>query len=216
LHGASYDTLSDRGREQSYALGQYWADRGLQFDQVYIGPRQRHRETALQVASAYRACGLLFPDPILCPLLDEHDGVAVLKRAAGIHEKNDQLMSGDSIRDASLLHHLGRYREVMSEWAAGDYEADHIEPWAAFRARAGDALDLLTHGTGRCAAFTSGGLIAAIIGTVLQLDDRRVIDLSATAFNTGLTELHRSTPSHGLITFNAVPHLRDSARITRV
>jgi broad specificity phosphatase PhoE len=149
-------------------------------------------------------------------MLDEHHGVAVLKRAAGIREQDDRLMTGDPIRDASLLHHFGRYREVMSEWAGGDYEADHIEPWAAFRARAGAALDLLASGTGRCAVFTSGGLIAAVIGAALQLDDQRVIDLSAEAFNTGLTELHRSLPSPGLVTFNAVPHLRNSARITRV
>ena len=70
------------------------------------------------------------------PTLDEHHGIQVLKRAAGILEPGDALLTGDSDRDAAVRRLFGRYREVMAEWAAGGYADETIEPWRDFRSRA--------------------------------------------------------------------------------
>ena len=216
VQGATYDALSPLGHVQSRQLGEHWADQGIAFDTVFIGPRRRHAQTAACVADAYRARGLPWPEPLQLPALDEHDGLAVLKHAAGIHEPGDGLLSGDTSRDAAIKHLFGQYREIMTSWAAGNYRADGIEPWSAFRVRAQRAVDQLRQTPGQSIAFTSGGLIAAVVGSVLDLDDRRVIELSATIYNTGVTELRHRPDDVGLVTFNGIAHLRDAASITRV
>jgi broad specificity phosphatase PhoE len=216
VQGASYDALSSLGHAQARRLGEHWAERGLRFDAVYVGPRQRHAETAAHIATVYAERGLPWPTPQQAPDLDEHHGLAVLKRAAGLNEPGDGLLSGDVSRDAAIRQLFGRYHEVMGEWAAGAYAADGIEPWRAFRDRAQRALEHLCVGSGRTVAFTSGGLIAAVLGAVLGLDDQRVIDLSATLYNTSLTDVRYRPGDIGVVAFNGTPHLHEASTITRV
>jgi len=216
VQGASYDALSPLGHAQARRLGAHWAERGLHVDTVYVGPRQRHAETAAHVAAAYAERGLPWPLPQPAPDLDEHHGLAVLKRAAGLNDTGDGLMSGDASRDAAIRHLFGRYRDIMREWAAGGFADDGIEPWNAFRARARNALEQLCCGSGRTVAFTSGGLIAAVLGDVLALDDHRIIDLSATVYNTSLTDVRHRPGEIGLVAFNGTPHLHDASVLTRV
>ncbi|NBT74061.1 MAG: histidine phosphatase family protein, partial [Betaproteobacteria bacterium] len=41
----NYDQLSERGRQQSVQLGNYWRQRGLTFDAILTGTLQRHLQT---------------------------------------------------------------------------------------------------------------------------------------------------------------------------
>ena len=45
LFADDYDQLSDVGRQQARLLGEFWACRGTDFDEVYCGPRARQRQT---------------------------------------------------------------------------------------------------------------------------------------------------------------------------
>jgi broad specificity phosphatase PhoE len=216
VQGATYDALSPLGHEQARKLGLYWADRGVTFDTVLVGPRQRHAQTLAHVEAVYRERGLYWPQAQLVADLDEHHGLTVLKRAAGIQESGDALLSGDESRDAAIKRLFGRFREIMHEWASGGFAAPDIEPWHTFRARAIAVVDHLCADAGRSAAFTSGGLVSAVVGAVLGLDDHRVIHLSAEIHNTSLTELRHRPGEVGLINFNTVPHLREPNLITRV
>jgi broad specificity phosphatase PhoE len=216
VQGSTYDALSSLGHEQARQLGIYWADRGVTFDTVLVGPRQRHAQTLACVADVYRERGLFWPQARPVEALDEHHGLTVLKRAAGIHEPGDGLLSGDEGRDAAIKRLFGRFREIMHEWADGGFAADDIEPWHAFRARAMEVVEHLSADSGRSVVFTSGGLVSAVVGAVLGLDDRRVIHLSAEIHNTSLTELRHRPGEVGLINFNTLPHLREPHLITRV
>ena len=216
VQGATYDALSPLGRQQAKTLGAYWAELRVEFDTVYIGPRRRHAETAAGVALAYRERNLFWPEPILVPELDEHDGLAVLKIAAGISEPGDGLLTGHESRDAAVKRLFGRYREIMGDWAAGGFALDGIEPWRVFRERASRAVNRVCALPGRAVAFTSGGLVAAAVGALLDLDDRRVIHLSSEVHNTGLTDLRHRAGDVGLVTFNSIPHLEDATTITRI
>jgi broad specificity phosphatase PhoE len=216
VQGPSYDALSALGHSQATLLGEFWVERQVSFERVYIGPRQRHAQTASRVADVYRAHGLAWPDPMPMPMLDEHHGIQVLKRAAGILEPGDALLTGESDRDTAVRRLFGRYREVMAEWAAGGYADETIEPWRAFRLRAAAVVEEICAGNGHVVAFTSGGLMAAAVGAVLSLDDPRVVHLSAEIHNTALTELRHRSGEVSLMSFNAIPHLRDDAVITRV
>ena len=216
VQGPSYDALSPLGHAQATRLGEYWAERQVTFDRVYVGPRRRHAETASRVADVYRTHGLYWPEPLPMPALDEHHGIQVLKRAAGIHEPGDALLTGDGDRDAAVRRLFGRYLEIMAEWAAGGYADEAIEPWHAFRSRASALVQDICAMNGRVVAFTSGGLMAAVVGAVLDLDDPRVVHLSAEVHNTALTQLRHRPGEVSLMNFNAIPHLHEAALITRV
>lgn len=216
LRGDHYDSLSDLGRDQARLLGAHWARLGVRFDRAWVGPRQRHRQTAVEVARAYADAGVPFPDPVAVGSLDEHDGIAVLKRAAGLDEPGDRLMTGDPARDAALRQALERYPHVMAAWSAGAYAEDGIEPWHRFRARAGEALEHLRAEGGRGVAFTSGGVVAAVVGAVLELGHEHVIALSASVYNSALTDLHHRPEGTHLTVFNATPHLSDPRHLTRL
>src|SRR5262245_21004338 len=68
-----YDQLSPLGEKQARSLGEYWARRGTEFDEVYTGPRRRHQQTAAAVADAFVHAGLSFPAYVTVPELDEYD-----------------------------------------------------------------------------------------------------------------------------------------------
>ena len=42
----NYDQLSEQGESQSTALGNYWLAQDRRIDEVYVGPRARHQQTA--------------------------------------------------------------------------------------------------------------------------------------------------------------------------
>src|SRR5438552_3110523 len=79
--GDDYDQLSPRGVEQARSLGVHWIELDLNFDQIYVGPRRRHRQTLDAVAAVYRERGLNWPEAIELPELDEHCGQDVLTRS---------------------------------------------------------------------------------------------------------------------------------------
>jgi broad specificity phosphatase PhoE len=66
-----YDQLSALGHAQAGLLGDHWVRRRLGFDEVYVGPRTRQRQTAEAVGERYRQSGLPWPEPVLLPELDE-------------------------------------------------------------------------------------------------------------------------------------------------
>jgi broad specificity phosphatase PhoE len=211
--GARYDLLSALGREQARALGEHWAAVGVRFDTVHMGPRRRHRETCEIVAGCYRDRGLPWPAALEAAELDEHDGLAVIKRQLGESDAAGQAMrpgeTAEPARDAAVRDFFRQYTSVMRDWARGAVQVTGVESWAEFRARSLRALDLLCAGGdgARAVAFTSGGLVSSVIGFLLGLDDDRVIDLSLVLRNTGLTEVGWSGRRRRLVSFNALPHL---------
>jgi broad specificity phosphatase PhoE len=211
--GAHYDELSALGREQARALGEHWAAVGRRFDTVHVGPRRRHRETCEIVAGCYRDRGLPWPDARESTELDEHDGLAVIKRQLGRTDASGESMHpGERVgpeRDAAVRDFFRQYTAVMRDWARGAVQVTGVESWLEFRARSLRALDVLCAGDdgARAVAFTSGGLVSSAIGSLLGLDDDRVIDLSLVLRNTGLTEVGWSGRRRRLVSFNALPHL---------
>ena len=68
----NYDRLSPVGEDQARRLGDHLKKRGLVFDEVYAGPRQRHRRTMELVGESYLHSGLDWPEPQILDDLDEH------------------------------------------------------------------------------------------------------------------------------------------------
>ena len=229
--GASYDALSPLGHEQARALGAHWATHGVRFDRVFVGPRQRHRQTCEVAASAYRERGLPWPAARAIEELDEHHGIAVLKHRLGrAAAAGDALHPADpgslaeAERQQAVRQFASQYTEVMRDWARGAIHLPEVEPWVDFQARALRALDLMCSegsapGAGpaaRSVAFTSGGLVCAATGWLLGLDAERILDLSTVLRNSALTEIVYSGRRRSLVSFNALPHLPDARLVTAV
>src|SRR5262249_6459440 len=121
----NYDQLSPLGELQSRLLGEYWAARGVVFDEVFIGPCQRHVDTARLVGEAYQARGLAWPAPIMLPGLDEYEAEAVLKQ--------------------SLPRLVAEHDNIRQLSAAVDRAVDRAEKMRAFQKMYEVVIDLWAH-----------------------------------------------------------------------
>src|SRR5204862_8005080 len=82
LFADNYDELSALGREQARVLGEFWARRRIDFDEVYCGPRVRQQHTAEIVGAAVTAAGRPWPEPAVLAEFDEYDLVGLLRTPA--------------------------------------------------------------------------------------------------------------------------------------
>src|SRR3990167_9996143 len=106
---ADYDNLSELGHRQSVRLGQYFADRKLQFDAVLTGTLKRHAQTWTGIAEG---AGLDL-QPLLWPGLNEFDSAAVI---AAIHP--DPL--GPTDTPEMYKYHFRLLRDGLTQWMNGD------------------------------------------------------------------------------------------------
>ena len=98
------------------AEGELWADRGLRFDRVFVGPRRRQRQTCEAVAEVYRRRGLPWPEPRPLAELDEHCGPKLVARR--MPETDPPGLNAE----ARLLRYLEEYQEMTRRWARGEIE----------------------------------------------------------------------------------------------
>ena len=217
-----YDRLSGLGREQSQRLGAYWLGQGLTFHHVYVGPRQRHRQTHDVVAAVYHEHGLCWPDPVVLPELDEYQAEPLLRRAVPLLRERDP-------RVAELVTAITRgedrarrsfellLRRVTRGWVNGEFDLPDVESWPAFRDRIRRGVDQMTavQGKGRrVAVFTSAGAVAATVGLALGLSDSHTLELMWVINNAAVTEFLFTAGRFSLSRFNCLAHLNDPAMIT--
>ncbi|MDJ0839866.1 MAG: histidine phosphatase family protein [Acidobacteriota bacterium] len=209
FHGDDYDQLSDVGREQSHALGSWWARLGIHWDHIFVGPRKRHRQTADAVAQAYTEAGIPLPEFRSIPELDEHQGTEVVKHVmVGEREGNNLLPKGVSGGKA-VRHYFHHFQTITRRWIEGEHDELGYEPWAAFRDRVRQGIAKMTDlGSGKTvAAFTSGGPVAVSAGLALNLSDLQILELSWNIRNAAFNEFLFSERGFSPVSFNALPHL---------
>lgn len=216
----NYDQLSELGERQSRALGEYWARRGLKFDEVYTGPRVRQRHSAeLAVASA-RQAGQACPDPVVLQDLDEYDLKGLTRLLA------PELCRKDSAFAQVVERHLrsegpermrdfqGMFEPLLLYWQSGTAAEQNMETWLAFRGRVQRAIRQFQENGGngrRVAVFTSGGFIGSAVQFALAAPDRTALELHWRLRNGSVTEFAFTRDRFSLDSFNTVPHLDDPA-----
>lgn len=221
LFADDYDVLSPVGETQARLLGEYWARRQIDFDDVYCGPRLRQKHTAEIVGTAYTQAGRSWPEPVVLVELDEYDLGAL------IHKLAPDL----SRRDAAFTELLENYRRdkngpgrvksfwrmfqaLTAHWVATPNAVDGVEGFPAFRDRVERGLRRVmeTSGSGRrVAVFTSGGVIGTSVRLALDAPDRTALEVNWRVRNCSLTEFVFTTDRFTLDSFNALPHLEDPA-----
>ena len=198
-----YDRLTELGHRQARWLGEYFAQRAMAFDRVLTGNLRRHRETLQGIAET--CAGV--PAAEVEAGLDEYRAetlVAAYARAMGV-----AYSAGHSDRRS----HFRLLREVLYAWADGALAAEDHLPFGDFVARARAALEIARRpGASRVLIVSSGGPISALLGTVLGVAPRMMIDLNLQARNSGVSELRFNERATHCVSFNNVPHLEQAGR----
>ena len=220
----NYDQLSPLGEQQARLLGEYWVRRGVQFDEVFTGPRVRQIETAALAGEAFAKAGLPWPEPVFMPELDEHQVDRLIKLTMpqigldypDIKDLHAAYLGAEGPRDKHRTFQL-MFERVVMLWVAGKVEAPGVESWAAFKERVGAGLRRITQSEGRgrnVAAFTSVGAITVGLQLSLGCGDRAAFDMGWRVRNASVTEFIFSRDRLTLEGFNACAHLEDPALVT--
>ncbi len=185
------DRLSAAGEQQAIALGEFWEERAIRFDEVYSGALRRHTHTA-ELAGFSR-----FESK---PEFNEYDASGILR--AGIGEESPQ--------DNRELQKLFEAR--MPLWMAGQLESPGLETWQAFRERVQNGLRSILQAdrpSRRVLVFTSAGPIGVAVQTVVEAPEAMAMELNWRIRNCSITEFVFTRDRVSLDSFNATPHLRD-------
>ena len=179
-----YDCLSADGERQAQAVGDYLSRAQRRFDRVMVGPRERHRLTALHALSALGGA----PEGPFEAALDEFaEGQQIL--AAAQQRQGVQLLGAGAVtgKDAARC-----YMREIEAWAEGHARIPGVVDAPDFRRRVGRWRDRVTAECGpgtQLLAVTSGGVIAALLADALNLPDMGMAQLMAVIYNASITEL---------------------------
>jgi broad specificity phosphatase PhoE len=193
-----YDHLSELGRRQSVRLGEYFAERGIQFDGLIAGTLRRHRQTLEGILQGMSRAG----EHLAWDGLNEYDSEAVI---AAVHpEKLQKPTTPEMYR-----HHFRLLRDGLAQWMAGTASPTGMPSYADFVAGVAGALDHVraNHYGQNVLVVTSGGPISTAVGHVLGTRPEVTIDLNLRIRNTAVTEFAFTPKRHMLAGFNAIPHL---------
>ena len=198
----NYDRLSPTGHKQSKLLGQWWKLQGFSPSAVYHGTLERQRDTAAGALQALASRDQL-PTPQTHAGLDEYNHRVIEGHFADEHA--GYIPEGMSYDD---------YMGIMCRWrdhAPSDHNAD-VELWQTFCARGWNTLQELvsqSKDSRELVCFTSGGIIATTLATVLDLDFEHTIDAIWRIRNTSVTTFQIDVKGVArLVEFNTVAHLQ--------
>ena len=208
---SDYDALSEHGRHQARVLGNFFLRSGVRFDACWSGTLKRQQQTLGEVRDTFRDAGLDLPPVTETAALDEYDYEAVLRALVPVIEKEDPAFVRDVNRMLSDRHSFQQvFGRVMTRWASGRDTVDDLLSWSSFAAGVATGIrhiiDRSDHGS-HVAVFTSGGPIAASVGSLLDLAAEKSISLSWQLVNASLTRFKFSDGRVSLATFNEQGHL---------
>jgi len=200
---ADYDQLSELGARQCRALGQYFAERGVQFEAVLRGTLRRHAQSLSAIDEGYAAA---LPEVQEWPGLNEYDGDAVIRTVhAGPLAKPD---SPEVYRA-----HFRLLRQGLAAWMAGSVAPVGMPNYAQFVAGINAALDhVRSQHSGNVLLVSSGGPISTAVGQVLGTSAETTIELNLRIRNSAVTEFAFTPKRHMLVSYNHVPHLDVAGR----
>ena len=194
-----YDRLSPVGRHQAQLLGQWWTEQGFTPDKTFHGSLLRQQDTAKLAMSA------IDPDH----QSTEHAGLNEYD-----HRVIDSVFGAGAISDDAESMTFEQYAETMQRWKNGQTHerSGEAEPWSEFAGRGWQTVSNFhksSNDAQNLAFFTSGGVIATLLSTVLNLDFTHTIDIIWRIRNASITTLHYDGQQARLVDFNTVPHLQE-------
>jgi broad specificity phosphatase PhoE len=195
-----YDNLSSLGVQQSVRLGEYFAQKGIQFDAVLTGSLRRHAQTWAGIAKG----AALEHDPLVWPGLNEYDSEAVIQ---AIHPQPLQKPDTPEV----YRHHFRLLRDGLRQWMNGVVSPKGMPTYTEFVHGVSSALDHVRQNcSGNVLMVSSGGPISTAVGHLLGTTPETTIELNLRIRNSSVTEFDFNPKRHALVTYNTLPHLDDS------
>ncbi len=205
----NYDRLSDIGREQSRILGNWWLSHGFAPNLAFHGSLERQRDTAL----------------ISLQALAENTQIANIKEHAGLNEYDHRIIESHFAPDEvsytpeamgfdDYFGIISRWRDNTSNQPESSLQAA-CEPWQEFKARGWNTVQELTSNgdeKSESVFFTSGGVIATLLATVLDLDFEHTVDAIWRIRNSSVTSFQITNGHARLIEFNSIAHLQEQRK----
>lgn len=200
----NYDRLSELGRRQSAWLGEYFAERGIEFSRAVCGTLERQRETARAVLVAMGSALTATEHSGW----NEYSGEALYKAYLGAEWANARAQG-----DVRSVYRT--IKAALAAWSEDKLPGPLPETWGGFGERVAAAMASACAGLPDDAtvlAATSGGAIGRGVADLLQAPARTAIELNLQLRNSGFCEIFFSPRSMRLISFNCVPHLERADR----
>lgn len=202
-----YDALSGTGEQQAHRTGADLARRGITFNKVVCGGMQRHGQTLSQLQTGY---GGALPAAPVNPdwnEIDHHNVLGVFdERLATAASMRQYLMAQPEPEKAFL----NVFTQAVHRWQSGKYNDDYAESWCNFKRRVLKALEAtfveLEKGE-QALVVTSGGPIALVLSSLMQLPEQNWFSLNWTLVNTGITKILRTGGRFMVSSVNEHQHL---------
>jgi broad specificity phosphatase PhoE len=207
---ADYDVLSAVGRRQADIVAASLAERGYHPARLLSGTMRRQRETA----AAFTALGA--PEIEVEPRWDEFDPDDVLTH----HSDSALRLQADG--ESEPLTNRGfqaALEPALAAWVAHAERSPTSQTWPQFSGAGTAALDDLAGGLTAgetVVVVTSGGAIAAAVGTLLGAPAEVFAALNRVLVNAGVTKLAIGATGTNVVSFNDHSHLEtvDRALVT--
>jgi len=220
---SNYDQLSELGATQAQQLGNYLAQKELQFDIAWMGALERHKATYSNLVEAYNQQHH-FPEIITDATFNEHEGATIFNKLL------PKLVEGEPTLKSAMVHKgkddpevrkgiLKLFFQSLKKWAKGKLYLDGYESFADFKARCEQGYQTLLEGMeGKKSGIviSSGGTIGVLTGLLLGISDEKMMELNWQVINSSITEFQYSKGQFFLKSFNGIPHLAEKKLVTYV
>ncbi|MGB1465781.1 MAG: histidine phosphatase family protein [Alcanivorax nanhaiticus] len=176
----NYDQLSPLGHQQARWLGEYFAERDMQFDGLMTGDLVRHQETG---AGICEGLGIMLPSEIHSGL-NEFDFHAIVHAWLAQHPEAEAKEDG-----ANPSTFYKALKAAMKAWRHGELQGDLPESWEGFSDRVAAARDHLQQhysDKDKVVIVSSGGAMGMFMKHALNTADDTVVELNLQIRNTSL------------------------------
>ena len=215
--GKEYDRLTPRGFEQAALLAEYYARSGVPANYIASGTLRRQKETAERFCKVYHQNNLPTPEIIEIPELNEFDPALWRNIGSEIRHKDEEFsrlfdrwrdIRHTSERKAAFVF-VKLTAKILGAWANGEFMHEDVEPFDTFadRIRSFEAKLPRLPQDANALLFTSGTPISVLAGSILGMDNERIITQVRWIYNSSVTTLYRHRKSLELLSLNATPHL---------
>jgi broad specificity phosphatase PhoE len=203
----NYDELSAIGERQGTLLGEHWLRYGRAFEAVWSGDPVRQKVTAARCFAAMNAAETAVS---IDASFNEFDHQQLIRAYLPLVAKEHPELAVDPrtlFSDHKTFQRL--FDLVIACWIENRTGAATIdESWQAFQARCLDGVRRIAEsGAKRVVAFTSGGVITAVLREALDLDADKAFHLNWEVLNASVHTFRLGRRGIVLQRFNDVGHL---------
>ncbi len=205
FEAADYDQLSARGEEQAQRLGRAWRAKGWRLQTWYSGALQRQTATLQHLRQAY---GEVAGESIVDRRFDEFDHAQLLRAVQPCWDDVPARQRWLAAQAQPRQAFQRLFASAFARWQDTRHAADYSETWPQFQQRCQAALQAVrARSCGDVVVVTSGGVIAALVQSLLAIPDAQALALNAVLYNAGCTRLLYHAEQLSLSGFNDVGHL---------